>query len=256
MRVRERLQDAAALLGARGIDPERCRQLWADFSDDYVLRHTSEEIAWHTQAILEADPASLPRVVISERVTRGTTPIFIYARGNDGFFAAVTSVLTRLGLNIVDARIITSKSGHTLDTYLVLDEHNRPIQDPARIAEMREQIERGIRAPRELPPPPRRPLPRQLRHFKVPTRITTERAADGRYTLMELIAGDRPGLLADVARTLYEFGLRVHDAKISTLGETAENIFLISDRDDRPVEDPAVLEPLLATLKERIESGR
>ncbi len=45
---------------------------------------------------------------------------------------------------------------------------------------------------------------------------------------MSIVAGDRPGLLYRVARVLSGYGISVHNAKINTLGERAEDTFLIS----------------------------
>src|SRR5690606_18131770 len=136
----------------------------------------------------------------------------IYARNNERFFAITTSILTRLGLNIVDARILTSKSGYTLDTYLVLDEHNHAITDKNRIAEIHQLLSSGIKNPQQIPDVPPRPIPRQLKHFNAPTRITAEDDSEGRHTLLEIIATDRPGLLARIGRAFLECQVQVRNA--------------------------------------------
>ena len=70
---------------------------------------------------------------------------------------------------------------------------------------------------------------------------------------MEIITGDRPGLLATIGRAFLDCNIRVHDAKISTIGETAENIFMISDSEDQPIDDPASIQKLIETVKTRID---
>lgn len=269
IRIQERQEEAFGLLQKKhkslakallpffrkkGPELETCRKIWADFGDDYFLRHAPEEIAWHTEAIAAAKPYELPLVLINREVVRGTTPIFIYARDNDHFFAITTSIMTRLGLNIVDARIITSKSGFTLDTYLVLDEQNKPITDEARIAEIHQLLSGGIRQRGRLPDIPPRPVPRQLKHFNTPTRVTAEDDTEGRYTLLEVIAADRPGLLARIGRAFLELNIRVHNAKISTVGANAENIFLVSDMRNQPIREPAEREALIAALHRHIDA--
>lgn len=268
VRIRERQDEAFGLLQKKqkglikaflpfrkkGLALEICQKIWSDFGDDYFLRHAPEEIAWHTQAIASVLPEELPLVLINPEVTRGTTPIFIYARDNDHFFAITTSVMTRLGLNIVDARIITSKSGFTLDTYLVLDEQNRPITDQARIAEIHQLVSSGIKRRGQLPDIPPRAVPRQLKHFNTPTRVTAEDDSEGRYTLLEVIAADRPGLLARIGRAFLERNIRVHNAKISTVGANAENIFLISDMNNRPIREAAERDALIASLHRHIDT--
>jgi [protein-PII] uridylyltransferase len=161
--------------------------------------------------------------------------------------------MARLGLNIVDARIITSENDFTLDTYLVLDENNRPVTDANRIAQIHHLLSSAIKNPQSIHSVPTRPIPRQLKYFKVPTQITAEDDANSDYTLLEIIAADRPGLLARIGQAFMECNIRVHNAKISTLGENAENIFLVSNRENQPIKDPA-LGTLISALKNHIDN--
>lgn len=253
-RIRERQKEAIEILRKQGVKKSTCRQIWKNFGEDYFLRHVPEEIAWHTQAIADVTPESLPLVLINKQATRGTTAIFLYAEENDDFFAITTAVMARLGLNIVDARIITSENGFTLDTYLALDENNRPITDANRIAEIHYLLSSAIKNPLSIHSVPSRPTPRQLKHFKVPTQITAEDDANSDYTLLEIIAADRPGLLARIGQAFMEYRIRVHNAKISTLGENAENIFLVSDRENQAIKDPELLNKFITTLKNSIDN--
>ena len=50
----------------------------------------------------------------------------------------------------------------------------------------------------------------------------------GSQFILELVAGDRPGLLASIAEILARHNINVHNARINTLGERAEDIFLVS----------------------------
>ncbi|MBA3582334.1 MAG: [protein-PII] uridylyltransferase [Gammaproteobacteria bacterium] len=252
-RVTERQDGAAELLEAIEIPRSACLRVWKEFGDDYFLRHNAEEIAWHTRAILEANHDQLPLVLINPHATRGTTPIFIYAQENDGFFAISTLVLSRLGLNIVDARIISSRNGYTLDTYMVLDNDNQPVRDQHRIQEIQKALSASIKDPRQTPKAIRKPLSRQLRQFNTPTRITTEPAPELAYSLLEIITLDRPGLLALIGQAFLDCNIRVHNAKISTVGERAENIFILSDATNRAIHDTPVSAQLIQTLHHHID---
>ena len=253
-RIQERQAAASTSLTNIGIERAGYQTIWNDFGDDYFLRHTVEEIVWHTAAIAKTAANDLPLVLIQNQITRGATPIFIYAAGTDGFFAVTTCVLARLGLNIVDARIITSNTGYTLDTYLVLDAHNQPIMDTTRINEIQQKLSAGMQQREQQTELPQWPIPRQLQHFHTPTRITTEDDPEGRYTLLEIITADRPGLLAIIGQALQACEIYVHNAKISTIGEQAENIFLIADRQKNPIREPQQLQHLSDTLHNYIDA--
>ncbi|XP_019172745.1 PREDICTED: ACT domain-containing protein ACR8-like [Ipomoea nil] len=65
------------------------------------------------------------------------------------------------------------------------------------------------------------------------------RASEG--TRLELCTSDRQGLLADVTRTFRENGVNVTRAEISTMGETATNVFYVTDASGSPA-DPKMIE--------------
>ena len=161
---------------------------------------------------------------------RGTTEVFVYSADRDGLFAAVTAVLDRAHLNVLEARAITARSGRVLDTFFVLDKHAKPLLEAERVAALEQNL-RSVLGRRALDVQPvRRALPRNLRHFHIAPRVVfTEE--DGR-TRLGLVCSDRPGLLASVAQTFRSHRIRVHDARIATFGERVEDFFRISDEND------------------------
>lgn len=61
---------------------------------------------------------------------------------------------------------------------------------------------------------------------------------------MEVITGDRPGLLSQIGGVLGRHGIKIHSAKIATFGERAEDMFLITGSDDKVLSDAAQLEQI------------
>jgi [protein-PII] uridylyltransferase len=95
-------------------------------------------------------------------------------------------------------------------------------------------------------------MPRQLKHFRFAPRIEFIESTHADRTLLNLVAPDRPGLLADVAHVLRDQQLRVQDARIATFGERAEDQFQLTDRHDQPLTESsrqALREALLASLE-------
>jgi [protein-PII] uridylyltransferase len=64
---------------------------------------------------------------------------------------------------------------------------------------------------------------------------------------LEIIAGDRPGLLAKIAFIFLQLGIDLHNAKINTLGNRAEDSFLISDKHQQAL-NAAQIDALLDNL--------
>jgi [protein-PII] uridylyltransferase len=246
--IAETQADALRLLRAKRIRKRKARASWKHLTEAYFLRHTPEEIAWHTeQRVRNGSEGAL--VAARQESARGGTPIMVYAGFAQENFAKVTAVLDELGLSIVDARITPTYDNHSMDTYVVLETDGVPIHDPQRARQIERTISRALLSDDARPMQVTRQAPRQVRMFTTPTRISfTE---DRRHrTLMELIAGDRPGLMSEVGKVMLESGVAVHAARIMTIGERAEDVFSISDTEGRPLTPDAC-----DALRERLETA-
>ena len=116
-------------------------QVWTQWTEAYFLRYTPEEIAWHTALLAERPPNDdAPLVAVRQLTDRGGTAVLTYTPRRLRSFARTTGVLDQMGLNVVDARLITSANGFSLETYVVLEDNGAVIADAARIRE----IERGL----------------------------------------------------------------------------------------------------------------
>ncbi len=226
--------------------------LWENFDEDYFLRYSADEIVWHTRAILDCNETELPLILMRQTTRRGGTGIFIYTRVEENVFALTASLLEQNGLTIVDARIITSRNGYTLNTLTVLEQNGEPVSSPQRVQEIMESLHRGLKQLDSSRQVTRR-VPRQLKCFPIPTTVSFITDKSGQRTIMEVISADRPGLLARLGFALREHGAIIQNAKIATIGERAEDIFFITDNKNRPINDPELLKNLSETIKQYLD---
>ncbi len=247
--VRETQGQARRRLKVKGLHHMTVKSVWRHFTDDYFLRYSAEEIAWHTEAIARCQPQDLPLVLLDGHGARGGTEAFVYSSDKDNVFALTVYAMDQLNLNIQDARIITTRNGYTLDSYLVLEDDGNPVQDPGRKAEIITRL-RDVLSQDELRPPSCRPVPRQLQHFNIGTQISFMDDPNNERTVLELITADRPGLLARVGYTFARCGVRLQSAKIATIGARAEDVFFITDHDNQPLADDEQLDAIRRTLIE------
>ncbi|WP_417786693.1 [protein-PII] uridylyltransferase [Stutzerimonas xanthomarina] len=240
--IRQTQRAALDNLVRNGTDPDDAEQLWSQLGDDYFMRHSSADVAWHTEAIIEHPSDGGPLVLIKETTQRdfeGGTQIFIYAPDQHDFFAVTVAAMDQLNLNIHDARIITSSSQFTLDTYIVLDADGTPIgNDPERTEEIRQGLIDALRNPDDYLTIIQKRVPRQLKHFAFPPQVTIHNDMQRPQTIIEVVAPDRPGLLARVGQLFLDFDLSVQNAKIATLGERVEDVFFVTNADNQPLSDP------------------
>jgi len=229
------VQARARALLREHLDDAETTRVWADFPEEYFLRFTPEQIAWQTRGIA-GDASAAPLVLVEGEGPRGGTEVFVYAPDRDGLFAAITAVLDRLSLSVQDARVVTSRSGMSLDTFSVLDAQGRALHDAGQVGRLQRALTQALEQSPDAIAPIRRPPARALKHFPIATRI--EFNDDGGGTRLALVCADRPGLLAGVAQVFRALGIRVHDARIATFGERVEDFFLITDESNHALAPP------------------
>jgi [protein-PII] uridylyltransferase len=238
--VREVQESARSLLRGAGVSPEAIERTWARLPTAYFMRHGPEEITRHTRALAAGDANAEEALVSVEPLSeRGTTAVMIYAPHRRHGFARATAVLDQLGLNILDARITPVGNGFSLDSYHVLEEDGAPITDVERRREIEYALWGSLQRPEEAPLNVSRRATRQMRVFKTPTHITISMDERNRRSVLELTAGDRPGLLCDVGKVLWEERVDLHAAKIATVGARAEDVFYLTDRAQQPLDEAA-----------------
>lgn len=259
--ITETKQNALEVLEQHQVSRQEIEQLWSGIGEEYFLRETAADIAWHTEAMLRrTGSADEPMVLIRDSGDdhhQGGTQIFVYTPDTENLFAATVNALTQLSLTIMDARIITSADGFSLDTYVVLDENGTPIgDDPQRIKQIRQTLTETLATPAEFGEIARRRMPRRNKHFDVPTQVVISNDLAHDHTVVEVQTLDRPGLLARIGRLFSDFQLQVHNARITTLGEKAEDVFFITDRNGEPVSDSELCEQLRAALQKELDATR
>jgi [protein-PII] uridylyltransferase len=239
--VRE-TQDAARrmLVEQHHVSEADIEREWTRFSAAYFLRHSPDEVAWHTRLLAEHDPGPDETLVaIEPRSVHGTTGVLVFGRPRRHGFARATAVLDQLGLTIVDARITPTEDGFSLDLYHVLEGDGSLITDPDRQLEIERALLRSAQRPDDAQFAVSRRAPRQARMFNTPTQIALNVDEHNQRSVLELIAGDRPGLLCDVGKVLMDARVEIHAAKIMTVGERAEDVFYVTDLDNRPLTEAA-----------------
>ena len=250
-RIRHNQQMASALLRKEGFSSREIDVMWQRFKADYFLRHSHKQIAWHCANLLRHEDPTKPLILISKKPTRGGTEVFVYNKDQNGLFATVVAELDRRNFNVHDAQVMTSKDGYVFDTFMVLDQHGNPIEEgrhKAVIKHLIHVLEDG--RPTKIRT---RRAPRNLQHFKVKTKVDFLPSKSKKRTTMEFVALDTPGLLATVGATFADLNINLHAAKITTIGERAEDFFIITGTDGSKLseeEEQQLSEALIANIAE------
>jgi [protein-PII] uridylyltransferase len=234
--IKGRQDQAEQLLAQSGLPRERWQHIWQSFTEEYFLRHRPEEIAWHTRIVESGNPGAII-VDVNEVVSPGVTSVAVYSPEETRSFVRATAVLDDLGLTIVDARIVPLAKAQSLDTYWLLEGDGTPISDRRRLDEIRHRLLKALTSGSEQSLKVTRRAPRQVRMFSTPVQIAISRDAMNPRTIVELVAGDRPGLLFQVAKVFDQERVALQNAKIATVGERAEDVFFVTNVEHQPLDE-------------------
>jgi len=150
--IRETQEQALSIM-SESVTASQAAAVWTQWTEAYFLRYTAEEIAWHTAllATRKADDDT-PLVAIRQLTDRGGTAVLTYTPRLLRSFARTTGVLDQMGLNVVDARLITSANGFSLETYEVLEDNGAVIADAARVREIERALWNALKQAEHAPP--------------------------------------------------------------------------------------------------------
>jgi len=199
--------------------------LWTHFDGSYFLHEPSEVIAMQTKAILSCE--SFPLVLIMPHHSQGGTEVFIYMPHRDDRFTITTTILSNHYVTIQEATIFTTDNQYDLDTYIILDEKNQAFLDKKKTDDLQRALTTHLALQTQLPTVTKRRMSKTQAHFNLKPVITF--SEENERSCLFIISIDRPGLLGIISRILSSEGIYLHNAKIATAGERAEDMFYISN---------------------------
>ncbi|SDA81479.1 MULTISPECIES: [protein-PII] uridylyltransferase [unclassified Janthinobacterium] len=224
--LKNRQQEALATLRLYGLPPDAHLKLWQQLDVAYFLRHDASDIAWQTRSLYDKLDSKLPVVKCRLAPIGEGLQVAVYVADQPDLFARICSYFDRKNFSILDAKIHTTKNGYALDTFLVTEQNfAKSYRDIISLIE--HELGELLQSQAPLPPPGKGRLSRLSRTFPFQPTVDLRPDEKGQYYLLSVAANDRTGLLYSIANVLTKYRINLHTAKIMTLGERVEDVFLV-----------------------------
>lgn len=226
--ITTRKSEAAERLNKFGLSKHSYEHLWEKFGSNYFIRHESDEIAWHSRLL--TPHLNTTQTIVRSRLSPSGDGIqvMIYSKDQNDLFARICNFFDRMGYNIVEAKIYTTDHAYALDSFIVLDQSGKSVSYSGLLKFIEVELTQKLDKTQPLESPLKGRISRQVKHMPILAQVTITQEADNNNHKLDIIANDRPGLLATLAHQFLVLEVELHNAKINTLGNRAEDTFLIS----------------------------
>ncbi len=219
-------REALRVLNLYALSEDAYRKLWSQLDVAYFLRTDANDIAWHTR-MLHAHVDTLEPIVRTRLAPIGEGfQVVVYIPDQPELFARLCGYFDRKNLSVMDAQIHTTKHGYALDSFLVVDPTGAgAYRDILLLVES--ELTQRLSAQEPLAPPVRGRVSRRSRYFPIKPTIDLRPDERGQHYMLSVTANDRMGLLYSIAKVLSEHRVNLYTARVTTLGERVEDLFLV-----------------------------
>ncbi len=241
--------------------------LWAQVASpkisEYLVNIPSRHYAAHgaraiAQQILMAERIPLETVVLEgeKKIEEGCEEIVVVAQDAPGLFSKISGVLTASHLNILSAQISTWENGVAVDLFRVQNMIDEDLFYPRRWNKLQENMKRVLGGRVEVDSLLAGmvfPLFHSPQLSRRPTRVEIDNLASDFYTVVDVFTHDRPGLLYRMTRKIFELGLNIWMARISTKVDQVADAFYVQDLSGAKLEDEEMIGMITKELAEELE---
>ena len=220
-------------------------------STRHLLSYTPDLISKHVRTLLRL-PKELLVLELSHENERGFTNCTICTYDTPGLFSMITGVMAANGMNILGAQIHTNTNEKVLDVLQVGSPQGFVITDESRWSrletDLRQVLEGKVKVSALVAKRHRPSILSEKAKPTAPARVEIDNEVSSDYTVIDIYAHDKVGLLYGITSTLTRLGLYIGVSKISTKVDQAADVFYVKDIFGSKISDPAKLEEIRKAL--------
>ncbi|GFO63595.1 [protein-PII] uridylyltransferase [Geomonas paludis] len=217
----------------------------------HLLSYTPEVLSGHVRTLLEM-PKKLLVLQLSHEVDRGYTNCTICTYDIPGLFSMITGVMAANGMNILGAQIHTNTNEKVLDILQVNSPQGFVITEESRWTrfetDLRQVLEGKVRVGQLVAKRNRPSILTEKAKPTVPARVEIDNEVSSDYTVIDIYAHDKVGLLYSITSTLTRLGLYIGVSKISTKVDQVADVFYVKNIFGQKISEPGKLEEIRTEL--------
>ena len=233
--IRDKKQQAKRRLLNHGCNEDQIDLIWSRFKANYFTAFSEQQISWHTEHLLSCDDLSQPSVAVSNTAMHGGTQVFAYSPYSGSLFSRLVSVIGSKKAQIQHAQVLTTKDGYVLFSFVILEVNGDPIASN-RSQGIKRALDLAISDPKKKIRL-KKNRSQRFKDFNIKPKIVLRPHARKDRSLIEIQAVDIPGLLTKIAEVFQAHLLHIHAARITTVGERAEDFFVVSNNEYQALTD-------------------
>ena len=248
--IKIRKSAAEDILRKYKVNKSDYKELWREFGLEYFFRFEEQDIAWHTRILL-------PHLITSEPIVRAHhgnyangIEVMIYTKDSNALFAKIVKFFETINVEIMQARVFTTNHGYALDMFSLMVESSSNFT----FADLFKVIEKGltfaIKDNYELNKT-KLSKTKQAIHHNFDTDVSFHKNKKGNFDL-QIITDQKSGILDLISNEIIFFGFSINDARINTLGNRVEDLFVISS--DKKQITTENLTALASNLRVKLEN--
>ena len=262
--ARKTLLEFIAIHGREIPEPAPNWSSWVDgqlsqLPDWYIASTPVEQMAAHLLAMrnLSSRPTYVEgrfnvELGISEYV------LITRAQAKPGLMMQVTGVLAALGLEVLNAQIMTLADGTVLDVFSVNDSDCDGQPSDYRLSEVSQEIQDVVAEESSVDQVferrRRMTFGQQFPTGRRPTEVIMDNEVSDSYTVIDVFADDKPGLLFVLAKTLVQLDLSIHMARIGTRLDQVVDVFYVTTTLGEKIQDAMQCEQIQGAIQKTVNA--
>lgn len=226
--IRENKAQAHTILSKNNIALDDVTAFWSTLPNSFFTFTGAKELADITAKIVTT--RQFPLVFLTQSEQIGCSTLVVYTPNREKLFVDIFNTLTRSKVNVKDAELLETKDGNVLEVFRVLDVNDEQLCERFRIERVIRQIEQVItQGYKDC----KLPVAKKIKSFDSEPMVEFIPTPKRGRTLLKVTTLNNPSYVDKICSVFRNHTLSIHSAKVTTLGESLESVFLLSDSNNQ-----------------------